>query len=245
MMSNVRLRLGDPRASRPGDALLLQQICSHTRNLLRQKQNSGNVWNFSDALIDITPQEDTYLINKADFGTPLAVLTRDVSNPSHIVRLIEICEPQNLYFDWGQPNNVGAYYISPDGSNCSAVRCAFFWKNSQAYVQFNPIPQLAPAQYQIRYLMNANGVQDMALTQEPVEDADADLIEIRASKSLLSNTEWMAPDSIEGQRYNSDKRKELLVTLRDDESLAKQQFDAAQLITTGPRIHQRNDFTTV
>jgi hypothetical protein len=79
----------------------------------------------------------------------------------------------------------------------------------------------------------------MALTQEPVEDADSDLVEIRSAKSLLSNSEWMAGDSIEGRAYNSDKRKELLVTLRDDEMLAQKQFDASRLITTGPRIHNR------
>ncbi len=244
MMGNTRLRLGEPRASRPSDALLLQQVCSHTRTLLRHKQNSGNVWSYGDIPIEVSPQESTYLINVPDFGTPLAVMTSNPSNPNHIVRIVPFSSPQNLYYNWGLPNNYGVFFFDYDGSNCSAERCSFSWQNNQAYIEFLPLPQL-PAIYTVRYLQNANNVDGMALSQEPVEDADCDLIEIRSAKSLLSNSEWMAADSAEGRAYNSDKRKELLVTLRDDEMLAQRQFDAAQLITTGPRIHNRFDMTTI
>lgn len=245
MMQAVRLRLGESRVNGPGEALLLQQVCSHTRTLLRAKQNVGNPWNFADTLVDVEQGEDTYLLNVPSFGTPLAVLTRDDANPQHVVRMIPFFSPQNLYYNYALPNNIGAYYVNYyDGSTHSALRCSFFWKANQPYIQFNPIPYAA-AQYQIRFLTSANGVDDMALTQDPVQAEDCDLIEIRAAKSLLSNTEWMAPDSPDGRAYNADKRKELIVTLRDDEALAKEQFDAANFTVAGPRIHTRFDMTSV
>lgn len=236
--------MGDPRANAPNDLLVLLQVCSQTRNLLRQKQNTGNPLNFGDTYVDVDANEDTYLINVPSFGTPLVVMTRDEGNPNHIVRLVPFYLPQNLYYSWGLPNNAGAFIINWDGSNNTAERCSFYWKDNQAYVQFNPIPYL-PCQYQIRFIQNANQVNNMALTQSPVEDADSDLIEIRSAKSMLSNAEWMAGDSAEGRTYNSNKRKELLVTLRDDQMEAQRQFDAAVLTTTGPRIHQRWDATTI
>jgi hypothetical protein len=244
MCTNTRLRLGEPRPNRTGDALLLQQICSHIRNLLRQKQNTGNVWNFNDVPVDVTANQDTYVINVPDFGTPLAVYTSDPGNQNHITRLIPFFSPQNIFYNYGLPANFGAYLINADGSFNTALRCSFSWRNNQTYIQFLPLPKLA-CTYIVRYLMNADGVHDMALTQEPVEDADSDLVEIRSAKSLLSNSEWMAADTGDGRAYNSDKRKELLITLRDDELLAQRQFDAAQLLTTGPRIHTRMDFSTV
>lgn len=227
-MHNTRVRLGDPRANKPGAPSLLHQVCSHTRTVLRQKRNTGNPWDFSDTFVDVVGNESTYLINEPSFGLPLAVLTRDESNPSHIVRAVPFFMPQNLGFDWGIPNDDG-------GSLHSAMRCSFFWKAGQAYVQFVPTPQMS-CQYQIRFLTSANQVGEMALTQEPVPAEDSDLIEIRSALSLLALTEWEAPTS-EGRQINAEKRKDLFVTLRGDQELAKEQFDAAQLITSGPRIH--------
>lgn len=242
-MENVRLRLGEPRANKPGYALLLQQVSSHTRTVKRHKQNTGNAWDYNDVEIDVEQDEDTYLINRPDFGTPLVLITRDDSNPQHIVRVIDYYAPQNIFYNYSLPGNIGSYVVNLDGSFHSAMRYTVFRKSNQVYLQILPKPALA-CTYVLRYVLSANGVDGMALTQDPVEAADADLIEIRSAKSLLSNSEWMAGDSVEGRAYNADKRKELIVTLRDDEALAQRQFEAAQLIQVGPRVHTRYDFTT-
>lgn len=237
-MNNVRLRLGDPRANTPNNAVVLHQVCSHARTVLRHRRNTGNVWDFADAIVDVNQGEDTYRINATDFGTPLAVITKDDSNPNHITRIIPFYCPQNLAFDWGQPKNFGAYLINVDGSFHSALRCGIFWRANQPYIQFQPEPYLS-CQYVVRYTKSANGVEIAALDTEPVQSEDCDLIEIRAARSCLPMTEWDDGSNAQGRAANAERRRSYAESLTMDEQLAQRQFDAAQLITTGPRIHTR------
>lgn len=243
-MTAGRLKLGDPRPDRPGDFLLLQQVCTEIRTLLRHKRNVGEPWNYDDTFVEVTPGESTYQINVANFGIPMAVLTSDPSNPNHYTRVIPFYSPANIYYDYALPENFGAYLFSPDGSQSTALRCSFFWRNNQPYIEFLPTPYLVAA-YRIRYLMSANGVNDQALTQSPLSEEDCDLVVVRLAKHLLPNTEWNAPDTLAGQNYNSNKRKEMFMSFTDEERNAKEQFDAAQLLTASGRIHTRWDCTTI
>lgn len=239
MMTNVRIRLGNGlRANAPNEFALLLQVCNHTRNLKRFKRNTGNVWEFNDVIVEVDSSDDTFLINAPDFGTPLAVLTRDEENPSHIVRKIPFFCPQNIAFDWGVPSDSGSYFMGYDGSGHSAQRVSIFWKGNVAYAQFMPKPAYV-CEYQFRYLQNANLVGQMALNQEPIPAEDADVVEIRAAKSLLALAEWEDPGTKEGREINAERRKDLIVTLRDDEALAVRQFESAQLVTTGPQMGTR------
>lgn len=239
MVDAVRLRLGDPRSQRPSDLHILNQVCSQLRTLFRHKRNSGNVWNYNELVITVVPNLATYAINAADFGTPLAVITYDPSNPAWIARLIPIMQPQNMAYNWSYPNNMAAAFIPYDGSTCTAQRCAFYWRDNVPYIEFLPVPLLA-ASYQVKYLQAVeNTVNGMALSQEPLQSEDTDLAEIRAAQSLLGIAEWFAPDTAEHRTINAERRKDLFVTLSKDEALAQRQFEAAQLITTGPRVHDR------
>lgn len=235
-MNNVRTRLGSPRAQTPGDSELLQQVSSHIRTLLRSKQNVSLPWNFAETFVEITPNEDTYQITEANFGTPLVVTTVPL-NDAQIVRIVPFTCPQNLNYSWGYSQSsaawIGATWI--DGSNCNAARCTIFWQNNLAYIRFLPTPVLSPASYKIQYLENANSVGIASLTSSPLMDQDCDLVEIRAAKSLLELTEWEGSDD----KRNDQKRRGLMVTLSQDEALAKEQYDAANRLYTGPKITNR------
>lgn len=239
MMNSVRLRLGDPRASRPGDFQLLNQVCSQTRTLLRHKRATGNPWNFNDLVVSVIPNQITYQITEADFGTPLAVLSYDPTNPVWIPRLIPFFTPQNMPFDWALQQNSAFAFLPADGSQCTALRCAFYWRDNQAFVEFQPLPQLA-CQYKVRYLQNVAGqVGGMAVTQEPLPNEDCDLVEVRSALALLPTSEWWSSDDREGRTINTERRRDLAVSLSAEERELTRQFEAAQLITTGPRTTTR------
>lgn len=228
MMDNVVIsRLGGPRAQTPSNDQLLLQICSQIRTLLRAKQNVSNPWNFGETFVDITPGEDTYQITDAAFGTPLVVTTVP-ENTNQIVRIVPFYCPQNLDYSWGYSQNSAVFQPSWDGSNCNASRCAIFWENNLPFIRFLPTPELSPAQYKIQYLQNANAVGIASLNSSPLMDQDCDLVEIRSAKSLLALTEWDSDD-----KRNAEKRKDLMVTLSNDEQLAYQQFLIGNRITTG------------
>ncbi len=243
-MDNVALRLGSPRSNRPGYYQLLNQICTQTRTILRHYRNTSNPWNFNDLTVSVIGNQGTYQINATDFGTPLAVLTYDPGNPSWIARLIPFYQPQNMPFDWGFPQNAATSwgFVPYDGSNCTAQRCAFYWRDNTAFIEFQPIPQ-GQAQYRVRYLQSvANMVGDMALAQSPLQNEDCDLVEVRAALALLAITEWNAPDK-EGRAYNAERRRDLAQTLAAEEAELRRQFEIAALITTGPRMTNRWDPT--
>lgn len=239
MMANVVLRLGDPRTNRPGLAQVLNQVCTQTRTVLRHYRNTSNPFNFNDLTVTVVPNQATYQINAADFGTPLAVLSYDPTNPSWIARLIPFYQPQNMPYDWGLPQSAAYGFTPYDGSNCTAMRCAFYWRDGNAYIEFQPTPALT-ANYRVRHLQNAAGVGTDALTSSPLQPEDCDLVEVRAALALLAITEWNAPDK-EGRAYNAERRRDLAQTLAAEEAELRRQFEAAALVTTGPRMHNRWD----
>jgi hypothetical protein len=244
---SVRLRLGDPRAQAPNDQAVLNQVCSQTRILLRHKRATGNPWDFNDLIITVQPNNATYQITQSDFGQALAVVTHDPTNPTWIPRMVKIYEPQNFVLNIpALPNQWASYVFLPyDNSNCTAQRVAFYWHDNNPFAEFWPLPQLQ-AQYKVRYLQNVAGqVGQQALTASPLPNEDADLAEIRAALGLLAISEWWEPSLKDGRAANAERRRDLLVTLQADEKEARRQFEAAQLITTGPRVYQRNDFSTV
>jgi len=194
MCTNTRLRLGDPRAQAPNDQAVLNQVCSQVRNLKRFKRVTGNVWDFNDLIVQAVPNNDTYAITAADFGQALAVITYDPTNPSWIPRMVKIYEPQNLVFDIPAiPAQQASYAFLPyDGSNATAQRVAFYWRDNQPYIQLWPVPLLV-AQYKVRYIQNSADVASMPLTQEPLPNEESDLVELRAATGLIAISDWMAP----------------------------------------------------
>lgn len=244
LCDNVFLRLGDPRSNRPSYAQALNTVCTNVRTIKRHQRNTSNPWNYSDTVITVQPNLATYTIGAADFGTPLAVLTWDPANPSWVARAIPFYQPQNIdTFNWGLPQNTAAWgFIPYDGSNCTAQRCAFYWRANQAYVDFLPLPMLA-ASYKVRYLQSANGVNTDALTSTPLSNEDSDLCEVRSALGLLALTEWNDPSTKDGRAYNAERRRDLAQTLQGEEAELRRQFEAAQLITTGPRLYNRWDPT--
>lgn len=243
LVDNTFLRLGDPRANRPGYAQALNTVCTNVRTIKRHQRNTSNPWNYNDTIIQVQPNLSTYTINATDFGTPLAVLTWDPTNPAWIARAIPFFQIQNIdTFNWALPQNAAAYYVPYDGSQCTAQRCAFYWRDNQAYIDFLPLPNWQ-ASYKIRYLQSANGVNTDALTSSPLTNEDADLCEVRSALGLLALTEWNYPSTKDGRTYNAERRKDLAATLQGEEAELRRQFEAAQLITTGPRLYPRWDPT--
>lgn len=239
MVENTRLRLGDPRAQRPNAMQILNEVCTHARTLLRHRRATGNPWNFNDLTVQVVPNQDTYQITQADFGQPVAVLSYAPQLPTWIPRLIPFFLPQNMPYDWSLPQNAGAWFWPADGSNCTAMRCAFYWRDNNAYIEFLPVPTLA-CQYRVRYLQNTAGTVDsMALTQAPTFSEDSDLIEVRSALSLLPVTEWWAGDDKEGRVINTEKRRDLVISLSAVERELTRQFEAAALQVSGPRLNLR------
>lgn len=205
---------------------------------MRAKRNSGNPWNYADVSVVTQPNEPLYQINALDFGTPLAVITsNDFQNPNFVVRRIPFYLAADIATtEYGLPENAGQTfpYYSPYDPNHVALRCNITWRDNNPFIEFIPTGN-QQATYVIRYLQSASGVDQMALSQTAVPAEDSDLIILRAAKSLLPHAEWDAGTAVS----NAAKRKDLFTTLSGDEQLAREQFDANNLVVGGPRVSVR------
>lgn len=239
-MSNVLVRLGDPRAQAPGEFQLLHQVSSQTRTVLRAKRNSGNPWNFADTQVETQPDESLYQITATDCGLPLAVLTvDDYNNMAFVCRRIPMYIAADFHtLDYGLPSGAGSWWagstLSAGDPNHAATRCNITWRDNVPYIEFIPVGNQS-ATYVIRYLQSADGVVNMALATNPVPAEDADLIEIRAAKSLLPLTQWEGNN----EAANTAMQNKLRISLTDDERLAFEQFNAANMVTSGPSVKPR------
>lgn len=229
-VGNVRDRLRHPRANRPTDGDCLRAICDHIKILRAKRKNTGHPWDFADKRITVQQGLARYPINDVRFGTPLAVLTIDDSNPQHIQRLIPFYAPQNLAFDWGIPSDAGYYANNGDGSFHSAERVAFYWTAGVPYCEFQPTPQLT-CQYLIRFLIG-NTVDAMSLADEVnLGEVGDSLVEVRAAISMLEFSDWQ-----DDKKQNMETREALARSLTWEQGLLDDQYSADILISTGSSI---------
>ncbi len=239
MTDGVLIRLGDPRSQKPNYLQVLNTVMTQTRTVKRLKHNTGNTWDYNEVIVETSPQESVYQIVSADFGTPLAVVTYAPELMTWIPRRIPFYTPQNLPLDWGLPNQLASNAFLPsDGSYCTAQRCAFYWRNNAAYIEFVPTP-LWPASYMIKYLQNSSGTYTDALTTSPEWVEDADCIEVRSALSLLPLTEWESGTTKDGRAYNAEKRRDLAMSLSAEERELTRQMEAAALNYSGPAVRPR------
>lgn len=220
LIDGARARLGRVRAQSPSEDDVLREVSSHLRHFLNTLNNTSLAWDYRTLTLTVDANQASYQIPDTSFGKPFAVLTRDDSNPSHVVRRVPFFEAPNMHFNWEAPGNVGAYVPSFDGSNHTAQRAAFFWADGFAYVSFLPTPQTS-ADYDISFSVG-DATRSMSLDTVPVLSQYHDLIEVRAARSLLPLCEWW-----DNEERNERKRRELALSLTADEQLYNQQFLAA------------------
>lgn len=223
-IGNIRDRLRHPRANRPGDGDCLRSLCDHVKILRAKRKNTGLPWDLADKTINVISDKAKYQITDTRFGTPLAVLTTDDSDPFHIQRLIPFYSPQNLAFNYGLPGN-----ITWDDH---AERVAFYWSNGTPYLEFLPTPR-ANATYLLRYVIG-NSVDALSLS-DPLSlgEVGDTLAEVRAALSLLPFADYNDSEDV-----NMAKREALAKTLIWEQGLLDDQYTADVLIHTGSTIGQ-------
>jgi hypothetical protein len=234
MGQNARVLLGGPRAQKPSDRQTLLATLKHAQNLYNRLSNSNKAWATEELDLTVQTDEGDYLLAvSSSFGKPMLVTTTDSSNPSHIERAIEFYEAQNLNYNFMWPNNAAAGFADWYGSPTTAMRIAFYRKApTELYARIKPVPQ-ATATYRILGSVG-DWTSSAALTSAPVLTEHHHLIETRIALSLLPYAEWG-----DNPAENTQKRREIYQTLKDDESLFDEQLQEYVATITHARMSQR------
>ncbi len=219
MIGNVRMRMADPDFHNPSLRHLLRFTLDHVRSLFNQITNSNEAWATGELTQAISPGAEEYSL--AITGKPFAMYTTDSSNPSHVERMIPVYTLQNLLLAYEGPRD-GAW-VWPQyagGSSHTAMGVAFYQKDGAPgwYARVRPLPQ-ASAQYKILYSIG-NWAESAGLSSSPVLTDHHHLIEVRTAMSALPMARWS-----EDEKANTEKRKELALSLMNDERAFRRDFE--------------------
>lgn len=219
MAQAVRLRTDEPLPNHPSNRRILQAVTDATQSLYNRLENTGASWSLkADYTLTVSSNTSDYLLAIDDsYGKPIQVLTYYPSNPSHITRFVDFVEMQDLNFDWAYPVNVSSWMMT-DGSNCTAMRMAFYYKDDGSrWVRVLPQPQLS-ASYLITF-SSGDWMSSAGLESSPVLSQFHMLPEIWAAQSVLPSCQWGAD-----QKYNMDHRREIIAALKNDEQRIDDEF---------------------
>src|ERR1051326_545307 len=212
MCAETRLLVDEPRAQRPSFRRVLKAVLDATQIFYSRLENTGQAWSIKpDYTLAVSNQTSDYLLAIDNtYGKPLQVLTTYPANPSYIQRYVDFVEFQDLNFNWPYPVNVSSWMYT-DGSNCTAMRMAFYYKDDGTrWVRVLPQPQL-PANYLITFA-SGDWASNVTLETSPVLSQFHSLVETWAAESILPSCEWW-----DDMKANMDHRKELALSLVNDQ----------------------------
>lgn len=220
MASEARLRCDQPLPQSPSMRRTLLAVLDSVQNLYSRLENTGQAWSLKpDYLLNVAGQTSDFLLALDDsYGKPIQVLTYYPTNPSYVQRYVEFREFQDMNFDWGFPVNISSWMYT-DGSNCTAMRMAFYYQDDGSrYVRVLPQPQLN-AQYLITFA-SGDWASTAAMESSPVLTQFHSLVEIWAAQSMLGACRWW-----DDEQMNIKHRQELFIGLKNDEARIADEFD--------------------
>lgn len=219
MAAEVRLRCDEPLPQKPSMRRVLLAVLDATQSLYNQIENTGQAWSLkSDYSLNVVNGTSDYLLAIDDsYGKPIQVLSTWPSNQSYIQRYIEFREFSSMNFDWPYPVNL-ANWLWTDGSNCTAARMAFYYRDDGSrWVRVLPMPSLS-AIYAITF-SSGDWASSAALEDSPVLSQFHSLVEIWAAESILPSCRWWGDE-----KMNSAHRLEIGIALKNDEARIGDEF---------------------
>lgn len=198
----------------------LLAVLDSVQNFYSRLENTGQAWSLKpDYLLNVSSQTSDFVLAVDDsYGKPVQVLTYYPQNPSYVQRFVEFREFSDMNFDWGLPVNISSWMFT-DGSNCTAMRMAFYYQDDGSrWVRVLPQPMLQ-AQYLISFA-SGDWASTAAMESSAVLTQFHSLVEIWAAQSILPSCQWW-----EDEDKNMAHRKEIMVALKNDEMRIADEFD--------------------
>lgn len=220
MCSGARLRCDEPLPQKPSMRRILLAVLDSCQNFYSRLANTGQAWALKpDYLLTVSAQTSDFLLAVDDsYGKPIQVLTYYAQNPSYVQRFVDFREFSDMNFDWGLPVNISSWMYT-DGSNCTAMRMAFYYQDDGSrYVRVLPQPQLQ-AQYLVTFA-SGDWASQAAMESSAVLTQFHSLVEIWAAQSILPSCQWWADET-----KNIVHRKELAQALENDRVRIADEFD--------------------
>lgn len=207
-LSNIRVRLRNPRAQRPSDRDLLVPFSTHVQNLLTEANLRGRYWAVDETTITVNPNVSEYLIGVEGFGKPIEVRASYPANPGYPSHDVDFYTLGDINFQVDAPFWAG-WFPESFGPYSANQRAAFFRRNGNLYMRTGALPSTG-AIYTILYQAGTFN-QTTDLDEELLFPEFYSLAELRTAISALPSAEW-----VDDPRENREIRKELALTLPED-----------------------------
>lgn len=210
MLEAARVELCEPREQQPSYRQLLNVGVAVVQHAYNKANNTARSWAVSEAILTAVPNSEEVQLNAASVGRILSVTTYDPTNPAWIERPVTFHDLSELTMDWLQPQAVGWWPSTIDGSTANAVRVAFYRKNGlpQVYARLLPLPQIE-AQYRCIYQVG-DVASGMALAQAPMFEQFHHMLVCQMARDAAISARWS-----DDAKADAAFRRELRASLQD------------------------------
>lgn len=177
-LGDVRRKLVFPDEDSLSDGVISEYLIEVTDQLVTEMNQTGQEWFICDAIIEVSPDEDSYPLAgiAPGFSKARNLWTMDESDSTHRRRPVEIVDFDDLTRHYGGG--------SPDESQLehSAAACALIYDREAGdnKIVFAPIPSMA-AQYKLIYepnVVRAQSKEDVAFRLDQFDGYVASLAAI-------------------------------------------------------------------
>ena len=225
MLTNIRIRLADPRSQQPSERTLLLLLSTQVQNFATEANLSGRHWAVDETFLPVVAGVNDYEISEASFGKPLEIYSYYPSDPGHITYPVNLIDLGDVHFDWGLPENVASGFNT--GSPHTAIRIAFYRKQGVLHARVLPTPTTS-ATYKVLYQIGVYG-ETVPLDETPFLPEHHSLIELRTAISALPHSEWFDNDDDRNRR----RREELALSMAPDSERLERNFRSYITSITG------------
>lgn len=210
MLSNVRIRMRNPRAQQPSDRTLLVLLSTTVQNLLIEANLRGRYWAVDETEVVVNPNVAEYLIGVEGFGKAIEVRALYSPSSSHREHDVDFFDLGDLNFEspglWSSYNTSDPLTGVPYGDQ----RVAFYRKRGNIYLRIAQGGPPAGTRYKIIFQVGKFG-ETVPLDEEVMLPEFSHLAEIRTAISALPHGEWE-----DDEDFNRRRREELALSLADD-----------------------------
>jgi hypothetical protein len=202
--SKIRRWLGRPLEQSPSPDEILNQMLVEEQLMMNRLTNTGQPWSLLSVNLYAQSGKSDYLISSLD------------GEPGKVYFVYRITNNENLPFisiEFDNFNEIQSGYI-PSGVNqrlTSPERISFYRKYGQTQeirAVIQPVPR-ETLTYKVFFHTGQIDRLSATLDQPAILSEHSDFLDLKASLALLPYTCWRADTTVENQRYNSERRREI------------------------------------
>lgn len=220
-IGDVRRHLVFPDEDKPSDGVIAEYLIEAADELVTEMNQTDQDWFISSAVVDVSPFEDTYILDEKapGYGKARDLWTLDEADTTHRRRPVKLVDFVELTRDYAG----GDPALSSAKHSAMAASVIYDQAKGQNQIVFAPVPSQA-AQYKLVYepAVVRPGAKEETLFR--LEQFDAYVARL-AALACIDHAEWRMLDEKATERRRENLRRTFIAFVeRGDDLFRRHKF---------------------